>query len=162
MDRNIDIISSRSNENKEVTEFLNELKNSINNEEIKNIKSKGILYKNLCDEILEETALAQKYRVKLNKIVNECMKNESYESDFIYINYDNSKNAFTMNYYNDGKIEKTELTPKDIKDYNYKVGMTYEIGEDDTMVEAKYLKDSIKIDVNSALNSLERENRNNP
>ena len=162
MDRNIDIISGRSNENKEVTEFLNELKNSINNEEIKNIKSKGILYKNLCDEILEETALAQKYRGKLKNIVNECMKNESYESDFIYINYDNSKNVFTMNYYNDGKIEKTELTPKDIKDYNYKVGMTYEIGEDDTMVEAKYLKDSIKIDVNSALNSLERENRNNP
>lgn len=159
MDRSIDIINSRSNENREVTEFLNELKNSISNEEMKNIKGKDILYKNLCDEILEETALAQKYIGKLNKIVDECMKNESYESDFIYINYDNSKNAFTMNYYNDGKIEKTELTTKDIKDYNYKVGMTYEIGEDDTIVEAEYLKDSIKIDVNSELNSLERENR---
>lgn len=159
MDRSIDIINSRNNENREVTEFLNELKNSINNEEIKNIKGKYIPYKNLCDEILEETALAQKYIGKLNKIVDECMKNESYESDFIYINYDNSKNIFTMNYYNDGKIEKTELTPKDIKDYNYKVGMTYEIGEDDTIVEAEYLKDSIKIDVNSELNSLERKNR---
>ena len=39
--------------------------------------SKGI-YTTLYDEVLNEINLATKYKSKLNSVIKECMKNESY------------------------------------------------------------------------------------
>lgn len=156
MDRILDIENNKRNENVEVNAFIKELENALNTNNLTN--SKGV-YTTLYDEVLNEINLATKYKGKLNSIIKECMKNESYENDFWYINYDKSKNTFSMDLYSDGKCQKFPITMQDIKDYNYKVGMTYWAFEDGCMLEEDAIKDSIKIDVDSALADLERNNK---
>ena len=155
MDRTINIEQDNRKANDEVTIFMKELENVLNSNNLTNSKE---IYTTIYDEILEEIDLAQKYESKLNSIIKECMKNESYENDFWYINYDKSKNTFSMDLYSEGTCQKFPITYKDIQDYNYKIGMTYWAFDDDRMQEAEELKDSIKIDVDSKLADLEREN----
>jgi len=85
MDRILDIENNKRNENVEVNAFIKELENALNTNNLAN--SKGV-YTTLYDEVLNEINLATKYKGKLNCIIKECMKNESYENDFWYINYD--------------------------------------------------------------------------
>jgi len=87
------------------------------------------------------------------------MKEESYEGDFWYINYDKAKNTYLMELYRDGECKKFPITAQDVKEYNYKIGMTYWFFEDGNMLEEDAIKDSIKIDVDSAIADLEREKR---
>jgi len=65
----------------------------------------------------------------------------------------------SVDLYSNGKCQKFPITMQDIKDYNYKVGMTYWAFEDGRMLEEDAIKDSIKIDVDSALADLERNNK---
>jgi len=116
-------------------------------------------YTTIYDEVLNEVENAHKYKRKLNKIITECMKDESYEGDFWYINYDKSKKSYLVEFYSDGECQKFPITAQDVKEYNYKVGMTYWAFEDGTMLEEDAIKDSIKIDVDSAIADLEREKR---
>lgn len=158
MDRTINIEQDNRKANDEVKTFIKELENALNSNNLTNSKE---IYTTIYDEVLEEIDLAQKYESKLNSIIKECMKNESYENDFWYINYDKSKNTFSMDLYSEGTCQKFPITYKDIQDYNYKIGMTYWAFDDDRMQEAEELKDSIKIDVDSELADLERENNKN-
>lgn len=158
MDRTINIEQDNRKANDEVTTFMKELENALNSNNLTNSKE---IYTTIYDEVLEEIDLAQKYESKLNSIIKECMENESYENDFWYINYDKSKNTFSMDLYSEGTCQKFPITYKDIQDYNYKIGMTYWAFDDDRMQEAEELKDSIKIDVDSELADLERENNKN-
>lgn len=156
MDRTLNIEHNKRKENKEVTEFMKELEKALNSNKIEhNKKAVTTIY----DEVLNEIDIASKYKGKLNSIIKECMKNESYEGDFWYINYDKSKDIFSMDLYSDGKCKKFPITLQDIKDYNYKVGMTYWALDNGRMLEEDAIKDSIKIDVDSALADLERENK---
>ena len=155
MDRTLNIETNKTNDKSEITEFMNQLENALNSNNLTNSKE---IYTTIYDEVLEEIDLAQKYESKLNSIIKECMKNESYENDFWYINYDKSKDTYSMDLYSEGTCQNFPITYKDIQDYNYKIGMTYWAFDDDRMQEAEELKDSIKIDVDSELADLEREN----
>ena len=155
MDRIINIEQDNRKANDEVKEFMKELDSALNSSKLADSKN---VYITIYDEVLQEINLAPKYDSKLNSIIKECMKNESYENDFWYINYDKSKNTFSMDLYSEGTCQKFPITYKDIQDYNYKIGMTYWAFDDDRMQEAEELKDSIKIDVDSKLADLEREN----
>lgn len=107
MDRILDIENNKRNENLEINAFIKELENALNTNNLAN--SKGV-YTTLYDEVLNEINLATKYKGKLNSIIKECMKNESYENDFWYINYDKSRNTFSMDLYSDGKCQKFPIT----------------------------------------------------
>lgn len=156
MDRELNIETNTKEKNNEITEFMKELENSL---EDKKLNNKIEAYSTIYDEVLNEVEYAHKYKGKLNKIITECMKEESYEGDFWYINYDKTKNAYSMELYRDGERQKFSITAQDVKKYNYKVGMTYWFFEDGTMLEEDAIKDSIKIDVDSAIADLEREKR---
>ena len=86
-------------------------------------------------------------------------QNESYENEFWYIDYDKTKNTYSMDYYIDGQVTKTPLTSQEVKDYELIVGMTYLPYEDDRLMPMVSIKDSIKIDVDSALFDLELKNK---
>ena len=156
MDRSLNIEFNKREENKEITEFIKDLEKTLDSNKIEHSKK---AYTTIYDEILNEIDIASKYKGKLKSIIKECMKNESYEGNFWYINYDKSKNIFSMDLYSDGKCQKFPITIQDIKNYNYKVGMTYWALENGGMLEEDAIKDSIKIDVDSALADLERENK---
>lgn len=156
MDRTLDIENNKRIENNKVEKFMKELENSLKDKELTNSKC---TYTTIYDELLNEVDLAKKYKGKLNSIIKECMKNESYENDFWYINYDKSRNTFSMDLYSDGKYQKFPITIQDIQENKYKVGMTYWAFEDGRMLEEDAIKDSIKIDVDSALADLERNSR---
>ena len=53
------------------------------------------------------------------------MLEESYEGDFWYINYDKSKDTYTIEFYSEGECYKSPITAKDIKESKCKDGMTY-------------------------------------
>ena len=156
MDRELDIEPNNRIENIEAKEFMQELENTLSNNQRVNLKDG---YTTLYDEVLNEIDIALKYKGKLNSIIKECMKKESYENDFWYIDYDKDKNTYYMDLYSDGECQNFPITIQDIQNYNYKVGMTYWAFEDGRMLEEDAIKDSIKIDVDSALADLERNNK---
>ena len=78
MDRILDIENNKRKENIEVNTFMKELENALKTNNIANLKG---VYTTLYDEVLNEIDLATKYKGKLNSIIKECMKNESYEND---------------------------------------------------------------------------------
>lgn len=156
MARELDIEPNNRIENSEVKEFMQELENTLSNNQRVNLKDG---YTTLYDEVLNEIDIALKYKGKLNSIIKECMKKEPYENDFWYIDYDKDKNTYSMDLYSDGECQKFPITIQDIQNYNYKVDMTYWAFEDGRMLEEDAIKDSIKIDVDSALADLERNNK---
>lgn len=159
MERILDIEHNKRNENNEISSFIKELENALKNNNLENTQEKNIMNKGLYDEVLIEIELAPKYKSKLNRIIKECMKNESYENEFWYIDYDKTKNTYSMDYYIDGQVTKTPLTSQEVKDYELIVGMTYLPYEDDRLMPMVSIKDSIKIDVDSALFDLELKNK---
>ena len=85
MDRTLDLENNKSNENTEITDFINELDTFLKNENLElNKENFNTLYK----EIYNEIPLASTYRNELKNIVDECMDKLSYDRDFIYFNYD--------------------------------------------------------------------------
>ena len=135
--------------------FMKELQDAVNKSQD---KLNGI--KNLYDEIYDEMDLAKKYGKELNTIINECFENESYNRDFLYVNYDKDKNSYFMDYYSEGQIERTELTKKEMQDYNYKVGSIYTIVGDDRLLEDEDIKTNIKMDIEDELDNLDLKNKN--
>ena len=115
MERILDIEHNKRNENNEISSFIKELENALKNNHLENTQEKNIMNKGLYDEVLKEIELAPKYKSKLNGIIKECMKNESYENEFWYIDYDKTKNTYSMDYYIDGQVTKTPLTSQEVK-----------------------------------------------
>lgn len=147
--------NKRVKEDDLITSFSKELQNTLDKNS--NKEAIPISYKDFCNEIYNEIDIAKNYKKDLPRIVKDCMKDLSHESEFFYLNYDNRKDSYSLDYYHDGSIEKIELTEKEIKDANYKVGMFYINYDEDNFLEADYLKDSIKSDVQIALNDLDRK-----
>ncbi len=86
------------------------------------------------------------------------MLEESYEGDFWYINYDKSKDTYTIEFYSEGECYKSPITAKDIKESKCKVGMTY-LEIEDGLLEEDAIKDSIKLNVEDTLLELEQKNK---
>lgn len=122
-----------------INEFMNELQNALENP-----KNNISIDKSFYNEIYSELELAQKYKEKLENIIRDSMLEYSYETEFLYVNYDEKNNKYYIDYY-DGDVTRINVTKKELQEANHKVGAFYvPILDGDFLEEVDYVKDSIK------------------
>lgn len=147
-------INTRTKEvDKDINDFINELQNSLENP-----KSKISIDRNFYDEIYNELELAPKYKNRLEDIINDSMLEYSYDTEFLYVNYDEKDNKYYIDYY-DGDVTRINVTQKELQEANHKVGAFYvPILAGEYLEEVDYVKDSIKESVKYKLEDLEENN----
>lgn len=144
-------INTRTKEvDNSINEFINELRNSLENP-----KSKISIDRNFYDEIYNELELAPKYQNRLEDIIKDSMLEYSYDTEFLHVNYDEKDNKYYIDYY-DGDVTRTNVTQKELQEANHKVGAFYvPILDGEYLEEVDYVKDSIKESVKNKLEDLE-------
>lgn len=136
-----------------INDFINELRNSLENP-----KSKISIDRNFYDEIYNELELAPKYKNRLEDIIKDSMLEYSYDTEFLYVNYDEKDNKYYIDYYN-GDITRINVTQKELQEANHKLGAFYvPILDGEYLEEVDYVKDSIKESVKYKLEDLEENN----
>lgn len=144
-------INTRTKEvDNSINEFINELRNSLENP-----KNKISIDRNFYDEIYNELELAPKYQNRLEDIIKDSMLEYSYDTEFLHVNYDEKDNKYYIDYY-DGDVTRINVTQKELQEANHKVGAFYvPILEGEYLEEVDYVKDSIKESVKNKLEDLE-------
>lgn len=133
-----------------ISEFMNELQNALDNP-----KNNISIDKSFYNEIYSELELAPKYKEKLENIIRDSMLEYSYETEFLYVNYDEKNNKYYIDYY-DGDVTRINVTQKELQEANHKVGAFYvPILDGEYLEEVDYVKDSIKESVKYKLEDLE-------
>lgn len=102
-------IENKRKGNEEINLFQKELEKSLNKNEFSSTIEK---------DFYNSIPLAKELKSKLKNVINECMKNMSYERDFYYFDFDNNKNKYYLNYCSDGKIRKIEISKKEVMEAN--------------------------------------------
>ncbi len=147
---NNEISKNHSTDNK-VEDFMKELQNSLTKDNTR--------INNLYNEILQENPLASKYENQLSDIIKDCMDTLSYEYDFLYFDYDKNEKSYFIDGYSEGNITKNKMSNEDLKGTNFEKGSFWEIYDENHVVEANELKDYLKINVESELETLEFDNK---
>ena len=133
-----------------IREFMNELQNALENP-----KNNISIDKSFYNEIYSELELAPKYKEKLENIIRDSILEYSYETEFLYVNYDEKNNKYYIDYY-DGDVTRINVTQKELQEANHKVGAFYvPILDGEYLEEVDYVKDSIKESVKYKLEDLE-------
>ena len=150
-------IDTRSKEvNNDINEFINELKNALDDP-----KNKITIDKSFYNEIYNDIELAPKYKNQLEDVIKKCMLDYSYDSDFIYVNYDSKSKKYYMDIY-DGDVTKVNVTKEDLEESNIKVGnFYYQMNNFKYFEEYKNLKGQLKKQIEFELKKLENKRRIN-
>lgn len=151
---NQEINTRTKDKDNSINEFMKELQNSLDNP-----KNKITVDRSLYNEIYNDLELAPKYKNQLEEIIKDCMLEYSYDTEFLYVNYDEKSNKYYVDYY-DGDVTKINVTKKELQDANYKVGAFYVPLDEDFLEEVDYVKDSIKESVKYKLEQLEKRGKN--
>lgn len=145
------ITNEKSNE---INSFIKELQNALDNP-----RNKITIDKSFYNEVYNDLELAPKYEKKLEGIIKDCMLDYSYDTEFVYVNYDEKAKKYYMDIY-DGDVTKVNVTKKELEDSNIKVGAFYFVLNDgDYLEEEEYIKDNIKSQIEYELNSLENRRK---
>ena len=137
-----------------VCEFMNELKNALENP-----KNDISIDKNFYNEVYNELELAPKYKENLEDIIKDSMLEYSYDTEFLYVNYDEKNDKYYVDYY-DGDVTRINVTKQELQEANHKIGAFYvPILDGEFLEEVDYVKDSIKKNVQSKLEDLEKINK---
>lgn len=137
-----------------ISEFMKELQNLLDNP-----INKVTVDKSLYNEIYNDLELAPKYKNQLEEIIKDSMLEYSYDTEFLYVNYDEKNDKYYVDYY-DGDVTKTNVTQEELKDAKHKVGSFYVPIDDEFLEEVDYVKDSIKESVKYKLEQLEKRGNN--
>ena len=137
-----------------VSEFMNELKNALENP-----KNDISIDKNFYNEVYNELELAPKYKENLEDIIKDSMLEYSYDTEFLYVNYDEKNDKYYVDYY-DGDVTRINVTKQELEEANHKIGAFYvPILDGEFLEEVDYVKDYIKKNVQSKLEDLEKINK---
>ena len=151
---NQEINTRTKDKDNSINEFMKELQNSLDNP-----KNKITVDRSLYNEIYNDLELAPKYKNQLEEIIKDSMLEYSYDTEFLYVNYDEKSNKYYVDYY-DGDVTKINVTKKELQDANHKVGAFYVPLDEDFLEEVDYVKDSIKESVKYKLKQLEKRGKN--
>jgi len=158
MDRliNNELNNTITNEkNKEISNFIQELQNALDNP-----KNQITIDKSFYNEVYNDLELAQKYEEQLEGIIKDCMLDYSYDTEFVYVNYDEKAKEYYMDIY-DGDVTKVNVSKKELDNSNIKVGSFYFVlNNGDYLQEKEYIKDNIKSKIEYELNNLENRRKN--
>ena len=140
--------------NEEVSDFINDLSSAL--EQQQNLKTTSNLY----NKIMKDINLARKYPNEVQGCIDKCLKDLSYEEEFLYFDYDMKAKEYQLKYYWKGENAVCDsLTEEDIEELK-KSGKTFFVPRDEeTIVECEPLKDWIKYEVRSRLVDIDIENR---
>ncbi len=151
---NNEINTRTKGEANSISEFMNELQKALDNP-----KNEMTINKDFYNEIYNELELATKYKDELEDIIKDSMLEYSYDTEFLYVNYDEKSDKYYVDYY-DGDITRINVTKKELQDANHKIGSFYvPILDGDFLEEVDYVKDSIKDNVKSKLEDLEKTDK---
>ena len=151
---NNEINTSTKGESNSISEFMNELQKALDNP-----KNEITINEDFYNEIYNELELATKYKDKLEDIIKDSMLEYSYDTEFLYVNYDEKSDKYYVDYY-DGDITRINVTKKELQDANHKIGSFYvPILDGDFLEEVDYVKTSIKNNVKSKLEDLEKTDK---
>lgn len=148
---NQEINTRTKDKDNSINEFMKELQNSLDNP-----KNKITVDRRLYNEIYNDLELAPKYKNQLEEIIKDSMLEYSYDTEFLYVTYDEKSNKYYVDYY-DGDVTKINVTKKELQDANHKVGAFYVPLDEDFLEEVDYVKDSIKESVKYKLEQLEKK-----
>lgn len=88
------------------------------------------------------------------------MLDYSYDTEFVYVNYDEKTKKYYMDIY-DGDVTKVNVSKKELDNSNIKVGSFYFVlNNGDYLQEKEYIKDNIKSKIEYELNNLENRRKN--
>ena len=137
MDRliNNELNNTITNEkNKEISDFIQELQNALDNP-----KNQITIDKSFYNEVYNDLELAQKYKEQLEGIIKDCMLDYSYDTEFVYVNYDEKTKKYYMDIY-DGDVTKVNVSKKELDNSNIKVGSFYFVlNNGDYLQEKEYI-----------------------
>ena len=151
---NNEINTRTKGESNSISEFMNELQKALDNP-----KNEMTINQDFYNEIYNELELATKYKDKLEDIIKDSMLEYSYDTEFLYVNYDEKSDKYYVDYY-DGDITRINVTKKELQDANHKIGSFYvPILDGDFLEEVDYVKASIKNNVKSKLEDLEKTDK---
>lgn len=137
-----------------ISEFMNELQNALENK-----KNNISIDKSFYNEVYSEIELAQKYKENLEDIIKDSMLEYSYDTEFLYVNYNEKNKKYYVDYY-DGDVTRILVTKKELEDAHHKVGSFYFLTSDGEFVEeVDYVRDYIKEIVKSKLEKLEKRGK---
>lgn len=131
--------------NKDVESFINELSQYLS-------KNENSIY----DECLKEIPLAVKYTKQLSDIINECMKDMSYNREFYYFDYDKQTQEYYWEYYSDGEVTRMPYWDKNEK---IDVGTIWRPYKDSELRLADHIKEGVKSNVEYELDMIDLKNR---
>lgn len=158
MDRTLkNEISVRNKEDaNNINEFINELKNVLDDP-----KNRITIDKSFYNEIYNNVKLSQKYKNQLEDIIKKCLLEYSYETDYIYVNYDEKSRKYYMDIYDEDVI-KVNVNKKDLDEANLKVGkFYYQMNDFNYFEEYKNIKKQLKKQIEFELKKLENSRRIN-
>ena len=140
-------LESKSVINNEVDSFIKELGKSL--EKNQDFQS------TIESEVLRDIPLATKYKNQIEDVINKCFEDMSYEKDFFYFDYDKKENKYYLDYYSEGKIERIEIPEQEIEESKLEKGWFYAWYDNEQIVEANYMKEGIKSDIETELEDID-------
>ena len=142
-------LNNKTIANDEMNLFMKELSNALNK------KQDNIFEATICNDIYNEIPLAHTYKNEIESLVDKYMVEMSYNRDFLYYEYDSKNNTYYFDFYSDGEKERIDIPEDEIKNMGNEAGTFWRIYDEEKVVEANYIKDSIKMNVESELELLE-------
>ena len=140
-------LENKSAINSEVDSFIKELD--------KSLKKNQDFQTTIESEVLRDIPLATKYKNQIEDVINKCFEDMSYEKDFFYFDYDKKENKYYLDYYSEGKIERIEIPEQEIEESKLEKGWFYAWYDNEQIVEANYMKEGIKSDIETKLEDID-------
>lgn len=144
---------NKTTTNPEMDLFIKELSETLNR------RQNDIFSKTICNEIYNDIPLANTYKNQIENLVDNYMIEMSYERDFLYYDYDTKTGSYYFEFYSNGEKQQIEIPEDEVKIMGSKTGTFWEIYNEEKIVGADYIKDSIKINVESELQSLDSNSK---
>ena len=149
LDINREISNKKTNE--EINTFMNEVNEKL--EKDKKLETSNELY----NEVLKKVELAPKYKDILPDTIEQCLKDASYQGEFLYFDYNEKNKEYGFTYYEDGDaIECDKLSEKEIEHFK-ELGYTfyYLVDEGENMMADDTLKEWVCLEMDMRLLDME-------
>jgi len=139
---------NKTTTNEKVNSFIKELSEALER------KENNIFSTTICNEIYNDIPLANTYKNQIENLVDNYMIKMSYERDFLYYDYDSQKGSYYFDFYSNGEKQQIDIPEDEVEIMGSKTGTFWEIYDEEKIVGADYIKDNIKINVESELQTL--------
>ena len=148
-------INNKKRTNEEINTFMNEINSEL--EKNKEVEIKNELY----NTVLKDVELASKYKEMLPEMIEQCLKDASYQRTFLYFDYNEKSKEYEFTCYEDGeKFECEKPSKEELEEFKEK-GYTFYIPTSDgkNMRADDSLKEWVALEIDMILSEKDLANR---